>query len=53
MFSAHKKVDHNRLMKENKAKYVYRLKEVTSDKITKVGLKKAQTDQKLPTSYPK
>ena len=29
------------------------LKEVTNDKITKVGLKNAQMDQKRPTSYPK
>ena len=43
MFSAHKKVDHNRLMKENKAKYINRLKEVTSDKHDKDRLEKAQS----------
>ena len=41
MFSAHKKVDYNRLMKENKAKYIeIRLKEVTSENNNKGKLEK-------------
>ena len=49
MFSAHKKVDQNRLMKENKAKYVYRLKEVTSDNNKKGRLEKGSNGPK--TAY--
>ena len=49
MFSAHKKVDHNRLMKENKAKYVYRLKEVTNDNNNKGRLEKGSNGPK--TAY--
>ena len=49
MFSAHKKVDHNMLIKENKAKYVNRLKKVTSDKNNKGRLEKGSNGPK--TAY--
>ena len=39
-------VYYNMLMKENKAKYIYRLKEVASDKDEKGRIEKAQTVQR-------
>ncbi len=50
MFSAHKKVDHSRLMKENKAKYIkIWLKEVTSENNNKGRLEKGSDGPK--TAY--